>query len=153
MRWLWWWGTAAAVVLVASMATAQPLASGTVFPGSLDNFRQRYPGDTVPALEYDKVTSAVNELEKRSLSSPPTASACANVTLAAGVRNCGVVLTWPSAFANTSYVPVTDVVDSTGPARLIADGIQSKSTTQIAVCVWNRDAGASRTGILCAIAR
>jgi len=141
-------------LLCAGAATAQPLASGSVFPGSLDNFKQKLPGDTVNASEYDALLDATNKLEQRSLASPPTYTACANVTLAAGVRDCSIDLVWPSAFASTNYVPVLgEPVDTGAPSRLTADGIQSKTVAKITVCVWNRDATASRTGVVCALAR
>lgn len=146
------WQVCIGMLLVVSTARAQPLATGTTFPSTVDGFKAKATGESVLATEFNRLLSAVNALETRSLATPPVMSACINISITASDRNCAQTVSWPSPILG-DYVVVTDVVDAGSPPRLVADGVASKNASSVTVCVWNRDAGASHTGTLCALAR
>lgn len=72
----------------------------------------------------------------------------------AGAGTAAVTVTWPTAFSDTNYTAVADVVETTaaGTATLRVDRITAKTTTGITVRVVNSDAVTARTGTVQATA-
>lgn len=66
----------------------------------------------------------------------------------AGSATAVVTVTWDTPFANTNYVVVAEVLETTAAASLRVDKIQSLSTSAVTVRVTNADAVTARTGTL-----
>lgn len=156
-------GLACAVAwLVAGNVAAQPSSSvpaaGCTYPTALDVFSTYLPGDRLINTEVNRLQCTVNALQERlgtdgggpggGPGSGIGPVVCGSLALQAGERKLWS-LTAPSTLAGTEAI-FASVIDTTVPARVTMDGVQSRTGTTVSGWAFNRDAASSRTVTVCA---
>lgn len=137
-------------VLVAGVARGAVPVTCT-FPATPDNFETVAGKDWWTAVHHNRLLCAINRLQAWVLSVGQLETVCSTTTVAAATRQ---LVNLPLSASITASSPAFGtVIDTTSPSRLEVDGVQSVSGTTVAVWVFNRDAGAARSGKVCAMVR
>lgn len=132
------------VVAVASWAVSP---TGTVFPGSADNFQAVSPGDRWTSEKHNQILSALIAMQTSMFASGLPLVGCAAVSTTAGERKL-VNVGMPSSLAGTEAA-FCGVKDTTNPSRIECDGVQQVAGSTVQVWVFNRDAANARSGTVC----
>lgn len=138
----------AGVGLYQALAAEPLTCSFTPTSPTLDTFQQVAPGSKWNSDMHNLLLCAVNALERRSKLNGVHESVCTSVAVPASTRQL-VPIGLASSVTGTEPA-FANVIDSTNPSRVSADGIQGLSGSTVTVAVFNHDAANARTVRVCA---